>query len=465
MYDYMLIDVGSTYTKVRLISGHKLVASAQSPTTLDDVNIAISDAKQQIETQVGAVEAAQMLASSSAAGGLRMVAMGYMARVTAKAAKEVAMNSGAKILEILSSEDPAAYRLQVLKEIQPDIVLLAGGTDYGDASSLIENAGVIAQSGVSALVVIAGNVEAQPCAASVLRAAGVAYVRIPNIMPTIHELRVDRARSTIHREFIQQITKAPGLSSLKDSISGENVLPTPGAVLLAAELLAKGTRLQEGIGDLIVLDLGGATTDVHSVVPSYAKMSKEEIGLIVTNARQVSYRTVEGNLGMRVSAAGVTAAVDPRDILARQGIVDEQMAERLSIYCEQLEQQPDALPQTDEEYDFDTWIAQTAIELAVKRHAGYFVTEPDPVTGLSPGMPVGRDLRDVHKVIAVGGIFAHRSEAEGRVIVQAAFRNRGISLLPAYVEVAIDQAYLFYTGGVIGMQDEEYALTLLKNFF
>lgn len=467
MYDYIVIDVGSTYTKLRLVADKRLIASAQSPTTLADICDAIGEGEARLKAATGESElmAANRLASSSAAGGLRMVAMGYMARVTAKAAKEVAMNSGAKILEIISSEDPAEYRVQILREICPDIVLLAGGTDFGNEASIIENASLIVESDVKTMVVLAGNIAAQPKAAAVLEKGGVPYVRVPNIMPTIHTLNVDRARNAIHREFIKQIIKAEGLGRLRGILTDQQVVPTPGAVLLAAELLAKGTFRQEGIGDVIVIDLGGATTDVHSVLPGYEQLPPEEIGLIVTNAKQVSYRTVEGNLGMRVSATGIIGTVDQREILAKRGIYDADMADRLAEYCEKLEKDPAHISSTQEEYDFDTYLAETAVEVALKRHAGYIVTEPDPVTGLSPGMPVGRDLRGVSTVIAVGGIFAHRSEEEGRGIINNAFSRRGISLLPKSIEVIIDRDYLFYAGGVIGLRDEEYAFSLLKDYF
>ncbi|MCD8351767.1 MAG: glutamate mutase L [Planctomycetaceae bacterium] len=466
MYDYLIIDIGSTYTKQRLIDNHRLVATCQTPTSLDDVRGAIRDGRERMAQDLGKLpEAARVLASSSAAGGLRMVAMGYMARVTARAAKEVAMNSGAKILEIISSEDPPDYRVQILMEIRPDIILLAGGTDYGDEESAVENAKLIIESKVGAMVIIACNIVAQPTVAALLEANDVPCVRVPNIMPTIHKLNVDKARHTIHREFIKQITKAPGLVKMQAELTDEQVIPTPGAVLLASELLAKGVYNADGVGGVIVVDMGGATTDVHSVIPAYASLPQEEIGLIVTNVKQVAYRTVEGNLGMRVSATGVTNSVDPREILARQGIVDDDMAERLKKYCEMLERNTDYLPDSAEEKSFDHYLAQTAVEEALKRHAGHIVTEADPLTGAQPGMPVGRDLRSVTTVVAVGGYFAHRPEEETKEIVAKALSRRGISLLPEHADVVVDRDYLLFTAGVIGMHSDMYAFDLLRNYF
>ena len=184
--------------------------------------------------------------------------------------------------------------------------MLAGGTDGGDESSIIENANLIVKSGIKAVVIIAGNINSQAKVADILHEGGVPYERVPNIMPTIHELRVREAREAIHREFIRQITRARGLAPLMQEITNDKIIPTPGAVLLGAELLAKGVYEEKGLGDLAVVDIGGATTDVHSVIPSLEKLENEEKGLIVSNEKQVSYRTVEKHLGCGLAHWGLS---------------------------------------------------------------------------------------------------------------------------------------------------------------
>lgn len=466
-FDYLVIDIGSTYTKQRLFKDRELKASAQSPTTLENVYEGIKKGQEVIKEKMGlsSLEAEHFLAASSAAGGLRMVAMGYMTRVTAKAAKEVAMNAGAKILEVISFEDMPEYRVQILKEIKPDIILLAGGTDYGDEESLLENASLIVKSGVRCIVVIAGNIKAQEKAAEILKQGNIDYVRVPNIMPTIHELRVKEARDVIHREFIRQITRAEGSHILKDKITNGKIIPTPGAVLMGAELLAKGIDGEKGLGALIVVDLGGATTDVHSVLPEMEDLSEEERGLVISNEKQVSYRTVEGNLGLRVSAGGIIDTVKPKRILMKRNIQDETTVERLVEYCRFLEKNNDHIPQNREEEMFDTLLAETAVETALKRHSGYIAQEVDPVMGITPGMPIGRDLRKVQKVIAVGGFFHHRPASLGQEVIKNALRDRGISLLPENPEVLIDKDYILFAAGIISQTDEEYAYHVLKRYF
>jgi uncharacterized protein (TIGR01319 family) len=466
-YDFHIIDIGSTYTKQRLFKNSELVATVQSPTTIDNVYKGIKKGldlmKEGLEEEK--IDAEFVLSSSSAAGGLRMVAIGFMMRVTAKAAKEVAMNSGSKILEILSNEDPADFRVQVLKEISPDIILLAGGTDGGDEKSIIENAELIVASETNAVVVIAGNLNAQRKVAKILKTGNINHIRVPNIMPTIHELRVKEAREAIHMEFIKEITKAEGLNALRQVITNDKIIPTPGAVLMAAELLAKGTYKTEGIGELIIVDLGGATTDIHSVIPQMEELDAEERGLVVTNEKQMSYRTVEGNLGLRISAVGIIDAVDSRIILEKRNLNTAEMVEEFEEYCEMVEENPSYLPLNEKEEIFDTLLAETAVEVALKRHAGRYASEVDTFKGYITGMPIGRDLRNVDLVIGVGGIFSHNDEEKSKAIIREALKDRNMSLLPKNPKIIIDKDYLLFAAGNIMEEDKDYAMEVLRKKF
>ena len=162
----IVFDIGSTYTKAvayHLKKGSlSFLAAGQAPTTLSDVAVGAAQAEQTISVQgIAFEEDVKRYSSCSAAGGLRMVAMGYMPKVTAKAAKEVAMTAGARVMEVISVDEPPEYREEVLHEIRPDIILLAGGTDNGDETSALENAGIICKAGVKATVIIACNRNAQ----------------------------------------------------------------------------------------------------------------------------------------------------------------------------------------------------------------------------------------------------------------------------------------------------------------
>ncbi len=466
----LVYDVGSTFTKLSAFSFSRgslhFMGRSQSPTTVYDIEAGLIKAKEALmKKDIKISPHPTILSTSSAAGGLRMVALGYMPRVTAKAAKEVAMSAGARVLEIISYEDPPEYRVQVLKEIKPDIILLAGGTDGGDQESLLENASLIVKSGVKAVVILAGNKDAQGKAAEILEKGGIISIRVPNVMPTIHELKVKPAREAIHEQFIKQITRAKGLNKLLDIVSNSKVTPTPGAVLLGAELLAKGTYQEEGAGDILVIDIGGATTDIHSVLPELENLSIEEKGLVVNNEKQPSYRTVEGNLGLRVSATGIVETVGPLGVLAKVGRKGEELEEALIKYTQFLEKNPEHISNSPLEKDFDIALAIAAIEVALKRHAGYISQESNPVMGIVPGTPIGRDLRRVKYVIAVGGIFTHSPTEVQKYILEQAFKNPGISLLPTNPHFIIDEQYLLYAIGVLSQDYGDAALRFAKEYY
>lgn len=465
----LIYDIGSTYTKLTALYMDKdiqYMGRAQAPTTIEDIQIGFWEARNNLAAKgIQVDEDCQIFSTSSAAGGLRMVALGYMPKVTAKAAREVAMSAGARVLEILSDRDPAEYKAEVLQEIKPDIILLAGGTDGGDTASVLENAEIIRENGGHAVCVYAGNKEAGRQVYDIITAKGMGCTVVGNVMPTIHELNVKPSREVIHGEFIKQITKAKGLRKLLDMITNHAVIPTPGAVLLGAELLAKGTFKEEGAGSLIVVDLGGATTDIHSVVPEFADMAKEEIGLVVNNEKQPSYRTVEGNLGMRVSATGIVETIGPDAVLEKIGMNDAKASERIMAYCTYLEKNPEYVPSDEEEKRFDIALAASAVEIALKRHAGYLSQEFNPVMGIVPGVPIGRDLRKVQYIIGVGGVFTHSTDEVRREILHLATKNPGISLLPENPEILIDKEYLVYTIGLLAEQFPEETIRYAKDYF
>lgn len=467
----IVFDVGSTYTKSAAfrLEGEKLtlLGRGQSPTTLEDVRQGASRAEEAIRSKgVEILADAKRYSSCSAAGGLRMVAMGYMPRVTAKAAKEVAMTAGARVMEVISWEEPPSYRAEVLQEIRPDIILLAGGTDSGDEISVAENVDIICQVHGKATVILACNKYAQRDAAAKLKAAGIDYVRVPNIMPTIHELNVKPAREAIHEQFINQITKAKGLREFRAALADQTVVPTPGAVLLASELLAKGTYEQEGLGGLILIDIGGATTDIHSALPELEELKLEERGLIVNNEKQFSYRTVEGNLGLRVSATGIPEAVGPKAVIRAMDTPFPVTPEEVLEYTEKLEAHPDHVPADEREACLDRALAACAIQVALRRHAGTYAQESDPVMGIMAGTAIGRDLRAVERVLCVGGIFVYSPPEKQKAIAEVCFRNPGISLLPLRdPEIWVDREYVLYAMGVLGKHYPDAALSFMKKYF
>ncbi len=467
----VVYDVGSTYTKACAFclenETFHFLGRGQSPTTLFDIGTGARNAEEAIRAKgVEILPDAARYSSCSAAGGLRMVALGFMPRVTAKAAKEVSMTAGARVMQVVSADEPLDFRREVLREINPDIILLSGGTDGGDETCAIENADMICElEHCHATVIVACNKYAQRECAQKFKAAGIPYVRVPNIMPTIHDLNIKPAREAIHEQFIKQITKASGLVEYCNSLADKTVVPTPGAVLLASELLAKGTYEQDGIGSLILIDLGGATTDIHSALPELEDLAIEERGLIINNEKQFSYRTVEGNLGLRVSATGIPEAVGPKAVIRAMDEKFDITPEEVLEYTEELEAHTDHVPENEKEACLDRALAQCAINVALRRHAGYYVTETDAVMGVMAGSAVGRDLRGVRRVLCVGGIFVHSDPVKTKAMVQACFAEPGISLLPPEdPQIILDRDYLLYSMGVLGKHYPDAALSFLKDY-
>ena len=464
----LVYDVGSTYTKAAAFSlrNEKLefLGRGQHPTTLEDIHIGARGAEEEIRKKGVEIEPdAKKYSSCSAAGGLRMVAMGYMPRVTAKAAKEVAMTAGARVMEVVSADEPPEFREEVLREIRPDIILLSGGTDGGDMANVLENADIICSVRGEGTVILACNKYAQREAAARFKGAEIPCIRVPNILPTIHDLNVKPARLAIHDQFINQITRAKGLREFRDSLEDKTVIPTPGAVLLASELLAKGSYEQEGVGGVILVDIGGATTDIHSALPELLDMNIEERGLVVSNEKQFSYRTVEGNLGLRVSATGIPEAVGPKAVIRAMdhdfGVAPEEIQE----YTELLEERTDHIPKGEKERCMDRALAKCAVDVALRRHAGFYAKEADPIMGIMAGAPMGRDLRMVRQVLCVGGVFLHCEGAEREEIVAQTFRNPGISLLPLEEpDIWFDDDYILYAMGVLAKHYPEEVLAYMK---
>ena len=305
----LLIDFGSTYTKVAMVDldQERLIGRAQAPSTVDsDMFQGLFRALQILKgrTKFREEEITVKLACSSAAGGLRMVAMGLIHHLTAEAANRAALGAGAKVIKVFGKElnDRTVPELEVLN---PDIILLAGGVDGGNHEVIVHNARRIAFSKVRSPVIIAGNVDAQEEVEAIFRQAGQETYPCDNVMPRLNALVVEPARARIQEVFIGRIVRAKGLNRATEYV-GQVIMPTPLAVLKMTELLAQGTASEPGLGEVAVIDIGGATTDVHSV--GFTKPNDSE-AYVMDLAEPYLKRTVEGDLGLRVNAESIIQAV------------------------------------------------------------------------------------------------------------------------------------------------------------
>lgn len=452
----LLIDFGSTYTKVVAVDivAERLLARVQAPSTVEtDVMVGLHAALDLAQADLGlsGLQPARFLASSSAAGGLRLVAIGLVPELTAEAAKRAALGAGAKVLQVFAHH-LGRREVAALETLRPEIVLLAGGTDGGNREVILHNARVLAATTLTCPILYAGNKDATDEAEDTLRAAGKDIVVAENVLPELGRLNVEPARSAIREVFMRRIVEAKGIHRARELV-GDILMPTPMAVLDAATLLAQGTADEPGLGDLLVVDVGGATTDVHSVAhgaPSDASWLPR--GLPEPYAK----RTVEGDLGLRVNAASIIEAAGEGKIAARAGLAREQVRTTVEL----LTRQTATVPSTPADYALDVALARAAVEVAVERHAGRLdtvYTAHGPVTVL-----IGKDLTPVAHVIGTGGVFARGSDPHG-VLAGALFDSANpLSLRPKSPRLSVDRPYIMYAMGLLAGVAPTSALRIMK---
>ena len=451
----LLIDFGSTYTKLRAVDLDvaRLLAAGQGPSTVtSDVMIGLRTALADLERRLGErIRFAHRLASSSAAGGLRMVTIGLVKELTAEAARQAALGAGARLVGAY------AYRLTKadiagIARHEPDIILLAGGTDGGNSDVISHNANVIAASPLRCPVVVAGNRDVADHIAETLAAAGKSVRVAGNVMPSFGELDIDPARKAIRAVFTERIVHAKGIDKAAAELDAV-LMPTPAAVMEGARLIALGTASSIGLGELMVVDIGGATTDVHSVATG---APTQDVAVQTGLAEPYVKRTVEGDLGMRHNAATIVELAGVEAIAIRARLSPEAIGALLGAISRDVER----LPATCEERAFDEALAWAAVRVAVERHAGnqrIVQTAHGPVVARS-----GKDLSDLETVIGTGGPLAHGATPAS--VLEAAFADpaRPFSLRPRAPRLLIDADYVLYAGGLLATVAPEAALALIK---
>lgn len=420
--DVLTIEVGSTITKangfiLRPGGGFVHVAQGFAKTSVaqGDVGIGVSEATERLRLDYGGpLDTPEVFVNSSAAGGLRMTVHGLTYSMTARAAQEASLGAGA-IVKMVTAGELEAYDLEEIRSVDPNIILLAGGVDYGERTTVLRNAERISTLGLRTPVVYAGNVALRKPIAKIFREAGMELILVDNVFPEVDVLNVLPLRQRVHEVFGRHIIHAPGMAKF-EGLSRWGILPTPGAVLLGAELFA------EAVGDCLVFDVGGATTDVHSVTEGSPEYQAKAI-----EPEPRAKRTVEGDLGVFVNAA---------NILHLCG--EEKMEARMSDLR--------AMPRTAREKELTRWLCARAVEVGVRRHAGQLVDLYTP-TGKKQVVK-GKDLTAVRWVVATGGALT-RVEGASECL-KAVCTGAGKYLLPPpQASILIDRDYRFSALGTI----------------
>jgi hypothetical protein len=454
-------DVGSTYTKVVVVDldDGAVVAAADHPTT------AGTDVLHGLDAAAAAtgvtVAADRWYVCSSAGGGLRLAVVGYEELVTAQAGHRVGLSAGARVVHV--SAGPLES-LAALRDARPDVVLLVGGTDGGDAAVLAHNARRLARARWRVPVVLAGNADARDDLTALLRAAGVPVTATANVLPRIGVLEPSPARAAIREVFLSHVIGGKRLSRGRRFPSLVRAA-TPDAVLTGVETLAD----QVG-GDLLVVDVGGATTDVYSVLTPDGR-TDDVAGTLWRS------RTVEGDLGMRWTAPNVIRAATEERLLSKGPVATPSAARgtladagrasageaaagdgagaarglaALEAAAAMRAATPGFVPGSDAERSVDRRIAALAATVAVRRHAR------------GPAGRIARDLRDVRLLVGSGGVLRHAAPGAAKEVLDAVLTDHaGGWPVPRAAHPVIDGSYVLAAAGLLAADQPNAARALL----
>ncbi len=462
MGSVLAVDFGSTFTKAVLLdlSEEKLVASAYVPSTVDtDITKGLLSALEQLKlkSRTDPLRCETKLACSSAAGGLRMVAIGLVRELTTKAAEEACLGAGAKLVGSfaygMSESD-----LVELEKLSPDLVLLCGGTDGGDSEVMIHNGEMLARSAIHSPMIIAGNKMAQGIVQKCLEKAGKNSFLCGNVLPELDRLEIEPARELIRRVFMERIVHAKGLDKVRDFI-GSVVMPTPRAVLRGCELLAQGTERERGLGELVGIDVGGATIDVHSIGNGHPSQP----GVIQKGLPEPYLkRTVEGDIGIRYNAAHILEKVGRNRIMEAASSFDGTLPEKfdLEAMISYLATHVNHVPQNDHEFLVDSALAYIAVDIAMERHCGTISEMYTPMGKVH--VQRGKDLSKIKTIVATGGIFTYGRKIKQILEGACASQNRPNSLRPIGPEtIFIDEDYILFAIGLAAQVDADKALRIM----
>lgn len=448
--DVLVAEIGSTTTVVNafkdLDSDNPIFwAQGQAPTSVldGDVRIGLKGAIDDLcrKMNIDSLEYDEMLATSSAAGGLKMTVHGLVYDMTAKAAKEAALGAGGIIHDItvgkLRRSDIARIR-----EINPNLILIAGGVDYGERDTAIYNAEMIRAMGLKTPVVYAGNIENQDEMKLIFDEESGQYLYlVDNVYPKIDTLNVEPCRKVIQAAFEDHITHAPGMEHVRDMVNGP-IIPTPGAVMECTKLL------YDCIGDVMVIDVGGATTDVHAVTED-----SDAVARILTAPEPKAKRTVEGDLGVYVNRMKVIESIGEEKLR-------EECENQLHIDLDKTLKTYVAIPKNEDEIRLVERLTKEAVLRAVERHAGQIRYVYGP-TGRQT-LAEGKDLTQVKYIVGTGGALTrlpHRVEIMKLIPKD---NETGMKLYPSEaVKILVDNDYIMASLGVLSKTHREGAIKLL----
>lgn len=460
---FCIIDVGSTTTKAILFKRDRQwgYQRFEAPTTVEkpyeDVTIGVRNALAGLaqltsETLLkDGIVTVPCFATSSAGGGLAMIVAGLVREVTARSAERVALGAGSIILRVIALDDGCTpyKRIEILQTLRPDLVLLAGGFDGGAVFGPVFLAELLRESGLRAKlgdkvrlpVIYSGNADAREYVGEILQES-FHYCEVPNIRPAAMVENLDPAREKIHEVFMEHVmSHAPGYDKLAQLVDGP-IVPTPAAVSTILEHVSRHRKQ-----NILVVDIGGATTDVYSAIDGKV------------------FRSVSANLGMSYSILNVVAengnsAV--RELLDFE-IADTELLNRIGTkYLH-----PTSLPADRKDAAIECAIATLAIRQAVAEHLsmlhGVSLSLTDEELGWNRlkkivkkgGSKSARpSLAGYDLIVGSGGKLSHSPRDSAAMILINALEPENS------VDIAVDSAFIFPQLGMIAQRDVELAVKL-----
>ncbi len=417
----------ATLTNTRLVEGARLVTPSRNGSGVDI-----------------------FVVTSSAGGGLQMIVTGLMKEITAESAHRAALGAGAIVSDVIALDDSRTVieRLDAVKRIRPDMVLITGGTDGGNISEVAAMAEMVAMAAPEPRfgqhfkmpVIFAGNVEARDFVVQVF-GEDVELSFVENIRPVLEREELDPARQKIHDLFLEHVMMhAPGYSALV-SWSGGNVKPTPVAVGDALSYVAQSVD-----GNVLAVDVGGATTDVFSVIDSQF------------------YRTVSANLGMSYSMGNVLREATPELVSRWLPFESHENVIRNWNYNKMI--RPTGLPQTFSELMLEQSVCKEALRLSLKHHKDLIrnlkgVRQERSVGDVFQQTGSGQtlvDMMQIKAVIGTGGTLSYAPRrSQAAMMLLDGFQPKGIT------DLFVDSWFLLPHTGVLMDVDRNAAVNLIED--
>lgn len=460
-------DCGSTTTKAILIEKrgdeYRLIVRGEAPTTVEapyeDVTKGVLNSVMEVEElskvkildgddiikQVKDGEGVDFYVStSSAGGGLQMMVAGVVLTMTAESAARAALGAGAIVMDVIASNDGRLphEKIERIRNLRPDMILLSGGIDGGTVSHVVELAELIKAAdprprfgvGYQLPVIYAGNKDARDMILKTLEES-TALVVVENLRPVLERENLNPARHKIHDQFMEHVmAHAPGYKTLMER-TDVPIMPTPGAVGLLVETVAKKEKIS-----VIGVDIGGATTDVFSVF------------------QEIFNRTVSANLGMSYSISNVLAETGIENIMRWLPLEIDERDLRNRIRNKMI--RPTTIPHTLEDLKIEQAIAREALRLAFEQHKSMAVglkgvqqerTISDAFSQTMTGETL-IDLMGLNLIIGSGGILSHAPRRnQAALMLTDAFLPEGITRL------AVDSIFMMPHLGVLSTVHEKSA--------